>query len=87
MKMAVENYQQLIAGTGAVDFNLKKRRCKVCRKRLSMYNLNEYCFAHAFAGAKKDVLEEDEKIREKYTETKRQYRMKKKKKGKKNAKR
>ena len=30
--------------------NTKLRRCKLCKKQLSHYNLNTYCFAHLQEG-------------------------------------
>jgi len=69
--MAVENYQQLVAGTGKVDFILKKRKCKVCRKILSMYNLNEYCFVHSLNGARRETIIRDKKYHEKQEKAKR----------------
>jgi len=28
----------------------KERKCKFCGKKLSMYNLNDYCFIHVIVG-------------------------------------
>lgn len=32
--------------------NKQVRRCMVCRKKLSRYNLNKYCFVHLLHGAR-----------------------------------
>ena len=33
-------------------YNMRRRKCEVCHKSLSMYNLDKYCFIHRLNGAK-----------------------------------
>ncbi len=39
----------------------KIRRCLICNKVLSMYNLNRYCFVHSLRGAISDLRNQDER--------------------------
>ena len=41
--------------------NKNKRRCKVCKKTLSMYNLTKYCYLHQLDGQKIEDNEYDRK--------------------------
>ena len=39
-----------------------KRKCGYCGKKLSIYNLNEWCFVHVNKGVKQEQVEEQEKL-------------------------
>ena len=38
------------------------RLCKICRKMLSMYNKNRYCYSHSQEGLLADIIRQDRKI-------------------------
>ena len=42
-----------ILGKVKPESRRKKNRCKICRKVLSMYNMNKFCFSHMFEGLSK----------------------------------
>jgi hypothetical protein len=44
----------------------KERRCPTCKKLLSKFNLNKYCFNHHFIEQRKEDLKEEKKKREQY---------------------
>ena len=39
----------------------KIKRCKYCQKQLSLYNENDFCFAHVSRGFKMLLAQEEEK--------------------------
>jgi len=51
----------------SVSFNSKPRKCKMCKKKLSLYNLNEYCFAHVRDGDDMERREAEVKKEKQYT--------------------
>jgi len=46
---------------GRVRVNKRLRKCKICKVKLSMYNVNEYCFAHLHIGLEQEAIAQDEK--------------------------
>ena len=49
----------------SVKKNDKPKKCKQCKKLLSKYNINDYCFAHVHIGAYKDSIAYDLKLQAK----------------------
>ncbi len=47
-----------------IHINTKKRKCKICGTKLTIYNLNKYCFAHLAEGRDKDEQVQDRIERE-----------------------
>jgi len=43
-------------------YSVKPRKCLICKKRLSRYNLNAYCFVHALKGARIEQQEKAEQV-------------------------
>ena len=53
-----DGVHQGMSGAETVESTHIKRRCKICKTRLSSYNLNKYCFAHMMKGLEQEEKEE-----------------------------
>jgi len=60
-KMKKEDLSKTYFQGDSVHFNPKRRQCKFCSKVLSIYNLNNFCFAHMYKGLKMEHDKEGEK--------------------------
>ena len=58
--------------------NPRKRRCKVCQTPLTIYNLNDFCFAHLYKGLKVEYKKSEEKAYKQYQKNKRAVNLKRK---------